>query len=279
MKKYEFTGKTKKIKIHACGKYETVTLHRIRALRSFGDVKAGALGGWIEKERNLSHQKTAWVDDDAEVWGTSKVRDNARVLNKARVGNNAQIRDHAIVMNNACVFSNAIIQNFAIIENNALVGDDVEISGCTRVSHNAQIQGGAKIDNYSKIYDNAAINGNVMIGGSVSIHGYTVIDGNVMINSNGSGVIEITGNAHLQDGAKITDRNHMFVIGPIGSRNDYTTFYKNKDNGITVSCGCFTGDIETFLERVIETHGCSKHAQVYRRATEIAILQILRSGH
>ena len=31
------------------------TVYRIKALRDFGDVKTGQLGGWIEKESNLSH--------------------------------------------------------------------------------------------------------------------------------------------------------------------------------------------------------------------------------
>ena len=30
-------------------------LHRIQAVRDFGNVKTGDLGGWIEKEENLSH--------------------------------------------------------------------------------------------------------------------------------------------------------------------------------------------------------------------------------
>lgn len=30
------------------------TIYRIRALKDFGDVKAGDLGGYIEKEENLS---------------------------------------------------------------------------------------------------------------------------------------------------------------------------------------------------------------------------------
>lgn len=47
MKKYEFTGETKV----AFG----VTLHRIRALVDIrAGVKAGAVGGWIEKEENLA---------------------------------------------------------------------------------------------------------------------------------------------------------------------------------------------------------------------------------
>ena len=44
-KKFEFTGETKAILGN--------TLHRIRALISFGEVGAGELGGWIEKEENL----------------------------------------------------------------------------------------------------------------------------------------------------------------------------------------------------------------------------------
>lgn len=30
-------------------------LHRIRAVRNFGNIIAGQLGGYIEKEDNLSH--------------------------------------------------------------------------------------------------------------------------------------------------------------------------------------------------------------------------------
>lgn len=30
-------------------------LHRINALRNFGNIKQGEIGGWIENEDNLSH--------------------------------------------------------------------------------------------------------------------------------------------------------------------------------------------------------------------------------
>ena len=45
MKKYELTANTKNV----YGK----TLFQIRALKDFGDVQAGDLGGYIEKEENL----------------------------------------------------------------------------------------------------------------------------------------------------------------------------------------------------------------------------------
>ncbi|MBB5074518.1 hypothetical protein HNQ69_001670, partial [Bartonella callosciuri] len=52
-KKYQLTSEIKKIK-HALTR-NIINLYRIRALKDFNDVKAGTLGGFIEKEVNLSH--------------------------------------------------------------------------------------------------------------------------------------------------------------------------------------------------------------------------------
>lgn len=65
MKKYELTSETKVV----FGR----TLHRIQALISFGNVEAGELGGWVEKEENLDHS------GDARVSGNARVCDNAQV--------------------------------------------------------------------------------------------------------------------------------------------------------------------------------------------------------
>ena len=46
MKKYELTDETISVNGH--------TLHRIRALINFYNVKAGEVGGYIENEENLS---------------------------------------------------------------------------------------------------------------------------------------------------------------------------------------------------------------------------------
>lgn len=61
MKKYELAKETRIVGNH--------TLYRIRALRSFSDVKEGDLGGWIEKEENLPHEGNRWVFDKARVYG------------------------------------------------------------------------------------------------------------------------------------------------------------------------------------------------------------------
>lgn len=73
-KKYKLTKETKEI--------DGRTLHRIEALRDFGDVKAGDKGGWIESEENLSHGDNCWVYDDARVCGGARACDNAEVKNE-----------------------------------------------------------------------------------------------------------------------------------------------------------------------------------------------------
>ena len=62
-----------------------VKLFRIKALIEFGNVKAGDLGGYIEKEENLSHMGDAWVFGDARVSGNARVSGDAQVSGDARV--------------------------------------------------------------------------------------------------------------------------------------------------------------------------------------------------
>ena len=83
MKKYELTSETKVF----LGK----TLYRIKALVQFGNVNAGDLGGWIEKEENLSQSGNAWVYGDARVSGDARVYGDAEVYGNARVYGNAEV--------------------------------------------------------------------------------------------------------------------------------------------------------------------------------------------
>ena len=65
-----------------------VKLFRIKALIEFGNVKAGDLGGYIEKEENLSHMGNAWVSGNAQVSGNAWVSGDAQVFGDARVSGN-----------------------------------------------------------------------------------------------------------------------------------------------------------------------------------------------
>ena len=141
MKKYELTEETKVI--------DGKTLFRIRALRSFGDIKAGDLGGFIENERNLSHE-----------------------------GN---------------------------VGGKAIVGGEAWVSGEAQVSD----------------------------------------DG--LINSN----------------------NDYLCEKGLGSHNRSASFFKCKDGHIHVLCGCFSGNLDEFENKVKEEHGNSKYAKEYLGFIEV----------
>ena len=84
------------------------TVYRIRALRDFGDVRRGDLGGYIESEDNLCHSGHAWVYDAAQVYGPDAVvRDNGRV------------RGCAWVM--GCVQDDAVVDDLAIVAEGATI--------------------------------------------------------------------------------------------------------------------------------------------------------------
>ena len=75
MKKYELTDDS----ITFMGR----KLFRIRAIRSFNDVAVGDLGGFVEKEENLSHDNDAWIYGDARISDNACICDNACIYGDA----------------------------------------------------------------------------------------------------------------------------------------------------------------------------------------------------
>ena len=113
MKKFELTTE---FITNAFGK----KLFRIKALVEFGDVKAGELGGYVEKEENVSQDGNAWVSGDARVYGNAWVHGNAKVYDDAWVSDNAKVFD------NAEVYGNARVSGDARVSGNAWVYGDAD---------------------------------------------------------------------------------------------------------------------------------------------------------
>ena len=88
-------------------------LYRIRALKDFGNVKAGDIGGYIEREENLSQEGICWVYGNAEIYGNAEVCDNARVYGSARVYDNARVCGSTWVCGSAWVYGNARVYGSA----------------------------------------------------------------------------------------------------------------------------------------------------------------------
>ena len=125
-KKYELTNETME--------YGGYTLHRIKALKSFEDVKEGDLGGWIETEDNLSQEGNCWIYDNA------KVSDNAIVFGNARVCCNARVCGNASIFGMAMIFDDAEVYNKAKVCDNIKVSGDVVVnSGIELASKNKEV--------------------------------------------------------------------------------------------------------------------------------------------
>jgi len=65
--------------------YNNKKLYQIKALKDFSDVKAGDLGGYIEKESNLSQEDNCWIYDEAKIYGDARIYGNARIFGNDRV--------------------------------------------------------------------------------------------------------------------------------------------------------------------------------------------------
>ena len=148
-KKYELTD--------SAIEFDGSTLYQIKALRNFGNVKSGDLGGWIEKEENLSQIGNAWIGGDA------KVCKNAKVFGYAQVYGDAIVSDNAEVFGNAKVFG------------------DAWVFGKSKVYGNAEVHGNAKVYGNARVYDNAEVYGKSMVYGDAQVYGRARISGDAMV--------------------------------------------------------------------------------------------------
>ena len=98
-KKFSLTATTRSL--------SGITLFQIKAEMSFGSVSKGDLGGYVEKEANLSADGYAWISGNAAVFGYARISGNATVSGNAAVFGNAAVSGDAEVSGNARVSAKA----------------------------------------------------------------------------------------------------------------------------------------------------------------------------
>lgn len=109
---------------------------------------------------------------------------------------------------------------------------------------------------------------------NLSHFGNAWVSGNAWVFDNA----RVYDNAWVFGNAEVFNTRHFFVQGPIGSRNGFITFYRTKDNTVEVRCGCFSGSLQKFVDRVEETHGGSRYEKEYKLAAELAKVCIRLEG-
>lgn len=242
-KKYSMTQETIK--------FNGINVYRIIALKDFGDIKKGDLGGYIQSETNLSHHGNCWVYDNAKVLKDAKVTDNAKISDCAIITDSAEIRDnarmdknsfagnHALITGNSYVTDNAKIFGEAMLKGTATAEDECIILDMAIVSDGAVIRNTVTVRGKSKVYGGAVVYGNAIIRGYARIHEDAVIFNNAVLGT----FADIT---RCNDYILVP----LHVIFPEITNSTYITLIRGKKYGeLIVSCiNCPSCIVEEFVD-------------------------------
>lgn len=260
----------KKFELDASNKISVdgVTLYRIRALKDFGVVKKGDLGGYVEQEANLSQKGNAWIFDNANAMDDAIVKDNATlhhnatVCDDAIISGSASINGHAIVYDQASVSDNAILHdNVSLFDEAKIYGkarlyDHVVVSGNAQVYDNARCLQSAKIKDDAQIFndatvDNAFISGSTCVFDKATVKDGSVISGHVNLYGN----ITIFGKAYMDSVDDITLRsNNDYMVLKHWSNNDMITYIKPSDYWMSPTFNCSTEDLKSYAKNKPNKH-------------------------
>lgn len=160
MGKYRLTDATRTIQYQDNGTVHKYTVRQIEAARDFNDVKAGALGGWIEDESNLNHEGNCWIyDHNSAVFAGARVTGNARVTQPCMISHGASLTDECWI-DGADISHGAVISERAMVQK-SLVRGECRISGDARVMHQSQVIAAIGLtedrDQRLQIYENATV--------------------------------------------------------------------------------------------------------------------------
>ena len=211
-----------------------VKLYRIKCTKSFGPVKEGEYGGYVEGEYNLSQRGFAWVYGDACVFGNAKLLGNAKVCDSACVYGSAIVCDNAKVFGDACVSDNAIIGDCAKVYGNAGVYGNAKVYGSAWVSGNAKVYGSACVFDGACVFDDACVSGNAKVYGSACVYDKAKVYGNAKVCGYKwlSGYDSISGDESLDNITK----NHDYNCLVTGNKNINECPIKDK---IEIMCDRF----------------------------------------
>ena len=244
------------------------TLYRIRALKNFRNVKKGDLGGYVEKESNLSQTGDAWIYDDAKVMDNAIVKndatlhhnaeiyDNAIVSGSASVNENATLRDKATVSDNAILYGNVILIDKAKIYGKARLYDYVLVSGNAQVYDNARCYGFAKIEDDTQVFNDAIID-NAVISESACVFDKATVKNNSTVSGhiNLYGDITVLGQAYLTSDDDITLRsNDDYMVLKHWSNNDMITYIKPSDHWHSPAFSSSTKALKSYAENRPNKH-------------------------
>lgn len=237
MKKYRLTEESME--------YAGKKLYRIQSLICIGKVKKGDLGGWIEKEDNLSQNGTCWVGEEAHVYGNARVEDNAWVTDHASVGGNASINGQSLVFGHATIGGSAKICGSA------------KIGGMAQVYDRAVVLENATVYDHAIICDQACIMEEAQITGWATVYGRSVVQGQSKVGGNA----KLSGNSCVRKNGIVCE--HMCICNNACVEHDLTNS-RNIQENLMAQCGLVACDGKVTCYKVVRDDLSSFHDHSFK---------------
>ena len=138
--------------------WEGRTLHRIRALKDFRNVRKGDTGGYVENEYNLSQEGDCWIYDEAKAMDNSRMYDNSvmydysemydysTMYNNSRMYDYSEIHDSSIMHDNGRMYNNSRMYDYSEIHDSSIMYDN------GRMYNDSEMYGDSELNNKAKLY-------------------------------------------------------------------------------------------------------------------------------
>ena len=130
---------------------------------------------------------------------------------------------------------------------------NIDQSGDAWVSGDAQVYGDARVYGAAWVFGDARVSGDAQVYGDARVYGDALVSGDAWVS----------GNAQVSGDARVHGAASIIFFSNVGSYFGTLTAFRNKDNGITVTRGCFLGTLDEFRAKVIKTHGGTLYEKAY----------------
>ncbi|MBA4698470.1 MAG: hypothetical protein H2212_03470 [Ruminococcus sp.] len=164
---------------------------RIQAIRDFGDVKKGDLGGFVQSDRNLAHDGTCWLYGDSLCIGNAVVYEDAKLYDTSKAIDYARIHENAVMLNESKVAQYGDVFGSARLKDEVVVGGSAKIFGQAildreaTVAKKAQVFESAYVSDRAtvcgKVYGNAEVLENALIYENTRLCGVTTVKGDAVV--------------------------------------------------------------------------------------------------
>lgn len=134
------------------------------------------------------------------------------------------------------------VSKHASLAKGATIGRNVTINEGAHVGPHASVLGNAYLHGITVLRDSAIVRGQASVFDSV-LSDRTVIGGRARVQ-----YANIRGDGHVM---KSSD---YLVVGPAVSSGRFTTAHRDREIGVRVNTGCFSGSLGEFHEAILKTH-------------------------